>query len=213
MSQRAAPTARSPCRKPRFETRCRLSTHSACRHLSTSANENEPPDRTFTVPEIPVPTPLEPVTTPPDNTVSTPPLATSTSLVTVPPMLALPPFDTVKSCAMPPDDTLSLPPLSTSANENEPPDSTFTVPPLDTVVPLAVPPDETISVPLSTVPLAVPPANTISLPPLTVAPLSVPPDRTSALTPLPTVVARRGAVIAQLERDAGADRHPTDEAT
>ena len=79
--------------------------------LETPRKAAEPPASTFTVPpEIPVPEPLTPLTTPPDETFSMPPLDTATSLVIVPNTFTVPPLEIVKLCAVPPEDTLAVPP-------------------------------------------------------------------------------------------------------
>ena len=68
------------------------------------------------------------LTTPPEETVSVPPLPTDAPL------------------AVPPEDTFIVPPLLTEVVSAAPPEETFIVPPV-TEEPLSVPPEDTLSVP------------------------------------------------------------------
>ena len=72
---------------------------------------------------------VTPVTTPPEETFSTPPLDTATLWVTVPSTFTMPPLEIVKLCAVPPEDTFNTPPDETPAKLKSPPENTLTVPP------------------------------------------------------------------------------------
>src|SRR5258708_20344349 len=88
-----------------------------------------PPDATFTgPPEIPVPEFGTPVTTPPDETFSMPPVRIPTLLVMVPATFSVPPLDTAMWAAVPPDETFNTAPPETPRKAALPPQRTFKPP-------------------------------------------------------------------------------------
>ena len=118
--------------------------------------------------------------TPPDDTVSTPPLPIVMLLVTVPATLKLPPVDTVTSWTTPPESTFSVPFDDTETKAALPRLCTSNSPPAtdvpEPVTPVATPPFEIVSTPpLKTVTLLVVVPATLKLPPDTTMSCTTPP--------------------------------------